>query len=97
VAQVDSRVPDLIVTEIDLPDADGLALVACWRAAAATRHALLMMVTTRRSVQDTIAGLQAGADDYVVKPVELSQFLAHVAAISRFRRLIHTPLTSPSM
>jgi sigma-B regulation protein RsbU (phosphoserine phosphatase) len=93
--QVDSRVPDLIVAEIDLPDADGLALVARWHVAPATRHSLLMIVTTRRSVQDKIAGLQAGADDYLVKPVELQQFLAHVAAISRFRRLIHGPFTGP--
>ena len=95
-AQVDRRVPDLIVTEIDLPDADGLELVARWHVAPATRHALLMIVTTRRSVQDKIAGLQAGADDYLIKPVELPQLLTHVAAISRFRRLIHGPLTGPS-
>jgi DNA-binding response OmpR family regulator len=90
-AQVDSLVPDLIVAEIDLPDADGLALVARWRVAPATRHALLMIVTARRSVQDKIAGLQAGADDYLIKPVELRQFLAHVEAISRFRRLLLAP------
>jgi DNA-binding response OmpR family regulator len=56
-----------------------------------------MIVTTRRSVQDKIAGLRAGADDYLIKPVEQSQFLTHVASISRFRRLIHGPLTRPSM
>jgi DNA-binding response OmpR family regulator len=92
-AQVDSRAPDLIVAEIDLPDADGLALVAHWHVAPATRHSLLMIVTTRRSVRDKIVGFQAGADDYLIKPVELPQFLAHVASISRFRRLIHSPLT----
>jgi DNA-binding response OmpR family regulator len=96
-AQVGSRVPDLIVAEIDLPDADGLALVARWRVATATRHSLLMIVTTRRSVRDKVAGLQAGADDYLVKPVELQQFVAHVAAISRFRRLIQGPFTGPSL
>jgi DNA-binding response OmpR family regulator len=92
-AQVDSRAPDLIVAEIALPDADGLGLVARWHVAPATRHSLLMIVTTRRSVRDKIAGFQAGADDYLIKPVELLQFLAHVASISRFRRLIHSPLT----
>jgi len=95
-AQMDRSTPDLIVAEIDLPDADGIELVARWHVAPATRHALLMIVTTRRSVQDKIAGLQAGADDYLVKPVELPQFLAHVASISRFRRLIHSPLTRQS-
>jgi DNA-binding response OmpR family regulator len=63
---VDSRVPDLIVAEIDLPDADGLALVARWHVAPATPHSLFMIVTTRRSVRDKIAGLQAGADEYLL-------------------------------
>jgi len=94
-AQVDRRIPDLIVAEIELPDANGLELVARWHVAPATRHTLLMIVTTRRSVRDKIAGLQAGADDYLVKPVEPPQFLTHVAAISRFRRLIHSPFTGP--
>jgi DNA-binding response OmpR family regulator len=95
-AQVARSAPHLIVAEIDLPDADGLELIARWHMASATRHILLMIVTTRRSVQDKIAGLQAGADDYLVKPVELPHFLAHIASISRFRRLIHRPLTEQS-
>jgi len=91
-AQMEHRVPDLIVAEINLPDANGLELVARWRAAPATRHTLLMIVTARRSVRDKIAGLQAGADDYLIKPVELTQFLAHIASISRFRQIIRGPL-----
>jgi DNA-binding response OmpR family regulator len=67
-AQVDRSAPDLIVAEIDLPAADGLALVARWHVVPATHHALLMIVTTCRSVQDKIAGLQAGADDYLSGP-----------------------------
>ncbi len=91
-ATVERWAPDLIVAELNLPDANGIALVAQWRTASATRHTLLMIVTVRRSVRDKIAGLQAGADDYLIKPVELSQFLAHVAAISRFRQIIRGPL-----
>jgi DNA-binding response OmpR family regulator len=95
-AQLDRWVPDLIVAEINLPDADGLELVARWRAAPATRHTLLMIVMARRSVRDKIAGLQAGADDYLIKPMELLQFLAHIESVNRFRRLIHSPLTGQS-
>ncbi len=91
-AQIGRHVPDLIITELDLPDADGLALVEQWRWAPSTRHTLLMIMTSRRSVLDKIAGWQAGADDYLIKPVEVSQFLAHIAAVSRFRRIIGGPL-----
>jgi len=92
IAQMERWAPDLIITEISLPDADGLELVARWRAAPATRHTLLMIITARRSVRDKIAGLQAGADCYLIKPVELPQFLIRVASISRFRQLIRGPL-----
>lgn len=91
-SHVERAAPDLIITEIDLPDANGVQLVEQWRSAAQTRHTLLMIVTARRSVRDKIAGLQAGADDYLVKPVDLSVLLGHIAAISRFRQLIRGPL-----
>jgi DNA-binding response OmpR family regulator len=90
--QLERRVPDLIIIETNLPDANGLELVARWRAAPLTRHTLLMVVTARRSTREKIAGLQAGADDYLIKPVGQVQLLAHIAAISRFRRMIHGPL-----
>ncbi len=92
IAQMERWAPDLIITEINLPDADGLELVARWRGAPVTRHTLLMIITARRSVRDKIAGLQAGADCYLIKPVELPQFLTRVASVSRFRQLIHGPL-----
>jgi len=81
-------VPHLIVTALDLPDANGVELVARWHAEPLTRHTLLMIVTHRRSVLDKIAGLQAGADDYLVKPVDPLQFAMHVQSVSRFRKVL---------
>jgi DNA-binding response OmpR family regulator len=81
-------VPQMIVTELDLPDADGLELVARWRTDPLTRHTLLMIVTRRRSVRDKIAGLQAGADDYLVKAVDPYVFAMHVQSVSRFRKVL---------
>ena len=81
-------VPQLIVTELDLPDANGVELVARWHADPPTRHTLLMIVTRRRSVLDKIAGLQAGADDYLVKAVDPQLFAMHVQSVSRFRKML---------
>jgi DNA-binding response OmpR family regulator len=82
------RTPDLVITEMDLPDGNGVDLLASLRGAPATRHVLLMAVTHRSLVGDKIAALQAGADDYLVKPVSPDQFDTHVQLISRFRRVI---------
>jgi two-component system cell cycle response regulator len=82
------RLPDLIVTEIDLPDVSGMELVARVRGTPATRHALLMVVTGRASVADKVAAFQAGADDYLVKPVATDLFATHMRLISRFRKIL---------
>jgi DNA-binding response OmpR family regulator len=80
--------PNLIVTEIDLPDASGLDLVARLRGDPATRHTLFMIVTRRTSLGDKISGFQVGADDYLVKPVGTQQFVLHVQSVSRFRQVL---------
>jgi DNA-binding response OmpR family regulator len=82
------RLPDLVVTELDLPDARGIDLVATLRQGPATRHVLLMAVTRRTSVLDKIAAFQAGCDDVLVKPVGPEQFETHLLLVSRFRQVI---------
>jgi DNA-binding response OmpR family regulator len=84
------RMPDLIVTELGLPDANGVDLIATIHSAPATRNVLVMVVTHRTSVRDKIAALQAGADDYLVKPVDADQFETHFLLVSRFRKVIQT-------
>ena len=77
--------PWLVVTELDLPDMRGLDLLAALHHPV-TRHVMLMIVTTRRMISDKIAGFQAGADDYLVSPVDGELFALHVQALSRLRR-----------
>jgi two-component system OmpR family response regulator len=87
-AAVRAWTPYLIVMELNLPDGDGLELLTRVHTAPATRHVLLMVVSQRRGVHDKIAAFQAGADDYLVKPVDLRDFEAHVLMVSKLRRIL---------
>jgi DNA-binding response OmpR family regulator len=78
--------PWLVVIELDLPDMRGLELLATLHDHPLTRHVMLMIVTTRRMISDKIAGFQAGADDYLVKPVDGELFALHVELLSHLRR-----------
>jgi len=72
--------PDLIVLDIGLPGADGFSLIPLIRSASA---APIMMLTARIETLDKVRALEAGADHYVSKPVELPELLARVAAALR--------------
>ncbi|HEV2236883.1 MAG TPA: response regulator [Ktedonobacterales bacterium] len=82
------RMPDLIVTELDLPDASGIEFIARIHGTPATRHVLLLVATRRTAVRDKVAAFQAGADDYLVKPLNPQQFVDHVQLVSRFIQVI---------
>lgn len=87
-AAMRARPPDMLVTELDLPDAGGIDLITSLHADPATRHLLLLVITTRASVRDKIAAFQAGADDYLVKPVDGQVLADHVTLLSRFQQVI---------
>ncbi len=80
--------PDLIITELNLPDAEGIEFIARIHRAPNTHDVLIMVVTQRASVRDKIAAFQAGADDYLVKPVDMQQFTTRMLIVSRFRRVL---------
>ena len=82
------RLPDLIVTEFELPDTRGISFLTAIHSAQATHNVLLMVVTTHSAISDKISAFQAGADDYLVKPVEPAVFLTHLRLVSRFRRVL---------
>ena len=75
--------PDLIILDIMLPGLDGLSLCRMVRRDTATSHIPIIMLTARGTEVDKIVGLESGADDYVVKPVALGEFLARVRAVMR--------------
>jgi two-component system OmpR family response regulator len=72
---------DAIVLDIGLPDGDGLALCADLRAA--RRWAPILILTARHAVPDRVRGLDAGADDYVLKPFSFTELAARIRALIR--------------
>lgn len=76
-----STVYDLILLDLTLPDGHGLDLLRRQRATGDTTPVIIL--TARDQISDRIAGLNAGADDYLVKPFDLSELSARVAAVAR--------------
>ena len=72
---------DLIVLDLHLPDGDGLTFLRRLRAAG--RRTPVLIVTARDRIMERIAGLEAGADDYLVKPYDLDEMHARILAIHR--------------
>ncbi|HEY63723.1 MAG TPA: response regulator transcription factor [Caldilineae bacterium] len=77
------RPPDLVILDLMLPGIDGMEV--CRRLRAASDVPILML-TAKDAVPDRVAGLDAGADDYLVKPFDFEELLARLRAILRRRR-----------
>jgi DNA-binding response OmpR family regulator len=82
-ALIRSTLPDLIVLDIMLPILDGLSICRIIRKDPNTQHIPIIMLTARGTAVDKIVGLESGADDYIVKPFGLGEFLARVRAVMR--------------
>jgi len=73
---------DLIILDIMLPGIDGISL--CQRLRNDARvHTPIIMLTAKDSIQDKLVGFEAGADDYLVKPFDLSELKARIDAVSK--------------
>jgi two-component system response regulator MprA len=79
--RVDELAPDVIVLDVLMPGTDGLAVCRILRARA--NKTPVLMLTARHEVSDRVAGLDAGADDYLVKPFALDELFARVRALLR--------------
>ena len=79
--RLDAREPDAVVLDVLMPGLDGLETMRRLRAAGS--RVPILMLTARDSVGDRVAGLDAGADDYVVKPFALEELLARLRALLR--------------
>jgi len=73
--------PDAVVLDIGLPDVDGLEV--CRRLRRSGRRVPVLMLTARDEVSDRIGGLDAGADDYLVKPFDVGELRARLRALLR--------------
>ncbi|PZO94520.1 two-component system response regulator CovR [Streptococcus halichoeri] len=83
---------DLILLDLMLPEMDGFEIT---RRLQAEKTTYIMMMTARDSIMDVVAGLDRGADDYIVKPFAIEELLARIRAIFR-RQDIETDKKSPN-
>ena len=80
-ARIAERPPDAVLLDIGMPGVDGLE--ACRRLRAAGDRVPVLMLTAREAVEDRIDGLDAGADDYLVKPFDMGELKARLRALLR--------------
>ena len=78
---IDAQLPDLVILDVSMPHVDGLT--ACRMIREKHRSLPILMLTARHEVSDRVAGLDAGADDYVVKPFALEELSARVRSMLR--------------
>ena len=83
--ELDAALPDLILLDWMLPGESGLTLAKRWRSHERTKGIPLIMLTARGDEADRVAGLDAGADDYIAKPFSTKELLARVRAVLRRR------------
>jgi len=87
---VTSRLPDLVITDIMMPEADGITLLKNIKQNMATDHIPVLLLTARSSMENVITGLQSGSDDYLTKPFHPDVLTLKIrnilAARERFRK-----------
>ncbi|NEQ65078.1 MAG: response regulator transcription factor [Symploca sp. SIO1B1] len=84
------RQPILVILDSDLPDGDGVEFCQWLQE---QRQSLILMLSARNTESDIVRGLKAGADDYLVKPFGMQEFMARVEALIRRVRLNTAPLS----
>ena len=83
--EIDAVLPDLILLDWMLPGVSGLVLAKRWRANPRSKAVPIIMLTARGDEADRVAGLDAGADDYITKPFSTKELLARIRAVLRRR------------
>lgn len=79
---------DIVIIDVNLPGLNGFEVVRALRKRGSTIP--VIMLTARSELDDRVSGLDAGADDYLVKPFEMAELLARIRALSRRRSAIRT-------
>ena len=80
---------DLIILDIMMPKKDGIEM--CWELRSKRINTPILMLTARDAVEDRVRGLDAGADDYMVKPFSFNELLARVRALLRREAITKSP------
>jgi DNA-binding response OmpR family regulator len=84
---LEKRLPDLLIVEVLLASENGLDLCRFVRRQPMLRHLPIMLLTSQAALQDKVAGFEAGADDYVVKPFDARHLLARIRLLARIKRI----------
>lgn len=79
--------PDMVICEVLLGQESGLDLCRFIRSTPSLRHLPIMLLTSLTTLQDKIAGFDAGADDYVVKPFDARHLMARIRLLARIKGL----------
>jgi two-component system phosphate regulon response regulator PhoB len=83
--EIDAVQPDAILLDWMLPGLSGIQLAKKWRSESRTKAIPILMLTARGDEPDKVAGLDAGADDYITKPFSTQEMLARIRAVLRRR------------
>jgi adenylate cyclase len=89
-AAIRDQLPDLVLLDIMMPKLDGIATVKALKADSSLPFIPVILVTARADAKDVVAGLEAGADDYLTKPVDQAALMARVRAMLRIKGLHDT-------
>src|SRR4030088_812471 len=84
------KLPDLVLLDIQMPKLDGIETVKRLKADESLPFIPVIMVTARADAKDVVAGLEAGGDDYLTKPVDQSALMARVRAMLRIKAVQDT-------
>ncbi|MDZ7343943.1 MAG: response regulator transcription factor, partial [candidate division KSB1 bacterium] len=87
--KISSDVPDLILSEVNLPKLDGFQLLEKLKADPVTSSIPLMFLTNRRELQDRVRSLRGGVKDYMIKPLHVKEVIARVRMILRRMERLH--------
>lgn len=83
--ELDAVLPDVVLLDWMLPGQSGVTLAKRWRSDPRTRQVPILMLTARGDETDKVAGLDAGADDYITKPFSTQELMARIRSVLRRR------------